>query len=73
MKYSWYLTSSVVFWPDAEGQIQSGAKIGHGGPLLQETSFSDQKATARNQMNSNDLEAYLKKCCNFWFHSEVKI
>ena len=43
-----------------------------GGPLLQETSSSDQKATATNQMDSNDLEAYGKKCCYFWFHSEVK-
>ena len=23
-------------------------------------------------MHSNDLEAYGKKCCYFWFHSEVK-
>ena len=23
-------------------------------------------------MNSNDLEARGKKCCYFWFHSEVK-
>ena len=23
-------------------------------------------------MDSNDLEAYGKKCCYFWFHSEVK-
>ena len=55
--YSWSLTSV--------------AKIGHGGPLLQETS-SDRKATATNQMESNDLEACGKKYCYFWFHSEVK-
>ena len=55
------------------GRIQGGAKIGHGGPLLQETSSSDQKATATNRMHSNDLEACWKKCCYFWFHSEVKI
>ena len=57
----------------AQGRIQSGAKIGHGGPLLQETSSSDRKATATNRMHSNDLEACGKKFCYFWFHSEVKI
>ena len=56
----------------AQGRIQGGTKIGHGGPLLQETSSSDWKATAANQMDSNDLEACGKKCCYFWFHSEVK-
>ena len=56
----------------AQGRIQGGAKIGHGGPLLQETSSSDRKATATNRMHSNDLEACGKKCCYFWFHSEVK-
>ena len=40
--------------------------------LLQESSSSDRKATATNQMHSNDLEACGKKCCYFWFHSEVK-
>ena len=52
----------------AQGRIQGGAKIGHGGPLLQETS-SDRKATATNRMHSNDLEACGKKCCYFCFHS----
>ena len=56
----------------AQGRFQGGAKIGHGGPLLQETSSSDRKATATNQMDSNDLEACGKKCCYFLFHSEVK-
>ena len=56
----------------AQGRIQGGAKICHGGPLLQETSSSDQKATATNRMHSNDLEACGKKCCYFSFHSEVK-
>ena len=55
-----------------QGRIQGGAKIGHGGPLLQETSSSDWKATATNRMHSSDLEACGKKCCYFWFHSEVK-
>ena len=49
-----------------------GAKKVTGGPLLQETSSSDQKATETNQMDSNDLEVCGKKCCYFWFHSEVK-
>ena len=60
------------------GQIRPGADPGRGknrsrgGPLLQETSSSDQKATTTNRMHSNDLEACGKKCCYFWFHSEVK-
>ena len=59
------------------GQIRPGADPGRGqnrsrGPLLQETSSSDRKATATNRMDSNDLEACGKKCCYFWFHSEVK-
>ena len=41
----------------AQGRIQGGAEIGLGGPLLQETSSSDRKATATNQVDSNDLEA----------------
>ena len=57
----------------AQGQIQGGAKLGYrGGPLLQETSSSDRKATATNRMHSNDLESCGKKCCSFWFHSAVK-
>ena len=40
-----------------QGRIQGGAKIGHGGPLLQRTSSSDRKATATNRMYSKDLEA----------------
>ena len=61
------------FWArSAQGRIQGGAKIGQGGPLLQETSSSDRKATVTNQMDSDDLEACGKKWCYFWFHSEVK-
>ena len=56
----------------AQGRIQGGAKIRHGGPLLQESSSSDRKATAINRMHSNDLEACGKKCYYFWFPSEVK-
>ena len=59
------------------GQIRPGAdlgraKIGHGGPFLQETSSSNRMATATNQIDSNDLKACGKKCSYFWFHSEVK-
>ena len=60
------------------GQICPGADPGRGknrsrgGPLLQETSSSDREATATNQMHSSDLETCGKKCCYFWFHSEVK-
>ena len=56
----------------AQGWIQGGAKIGHGGPLLQESSSSDRKATVTNRIHSNDLETCGKKCCYFWFHSEIK-
>ena len=65
-------TSSSDWKAIAQGRIQGGAKIGHGGPLLQRTSSSDRKATATNRMHSSDLEACGKKCCYFWFHSEVK-
>ena len=59
------------------GQIRQEAypgrgKIGQGGPLPQETSSSDRKATATNRMHGNNLETCGKKCCNFWSHSEVK-
>ena len=43
-------------------RIQGRAKIGDGG-LLQESASSDWKATAANQMYSNDLEACGMKCC----------
>ena len=49
-----------------------GQNRSRGGPLLQRTSPSDQKATATNRMHSSDLEAFGKKCCCFWLHSEVK-
>ena len=55
----------------AQERIQGKAKIGHGGPLLQRTS-SERNATASNRMHSSDLQAFGKKCCYFWFHSEVK-
>ena len=66
MKYSWPLTSVVVFWPDPpRGGSRDGKKIGHGGPLLQETSSSDRMTTATNRMHSNDLVACGKKCFYF--------
>ena len=62
----------IDFWAkSALGRIQGRTIIGHGGPLLQRTSSSDWKATATNRMHSNYLEAFTKKCCCFWFHSEV--
>ena len=51
-----------------QGWIQGRAKIGDGG-LLQESASSDWKATATNQMYSNDLEACGMKCCYFLFRS----
>ena len=50
------------------GQICPGAAPGRGqnrsrGPLLQETSSSDPKATATNWIHSNDLEACVMKSC----------
>ena len=72
MKYSWSLTSVVVFRPDPpRGGSRAGQKY-VAGPVLQETSSSDWKATATNRMQRNDLEACGKKCYYFWFHSEVK-
>ena len=47
-------------------------KVRRGGPLFQRTSSSDRKDTTTNRMHSSDLEAFGKKCCYFWFHSEVK-
>ena len=44
----------------AQGRIQGGGKIGNGGPLLQETSSSDRKATATNQMDSNSRSMWEK-------------
>ena len=63
----------IDFWAkSAQGWIQGRAKIYNGCPLLQRTSSSYCKATATNLMHSNYLEAFGKKCCYFWFHSEVK-
>ena len=55
-----------------KGRIQGGTKVGHGGPLIQRTSFSDWKATGTNRMHSNDLKACGMKFCYFWFHFKCK-
>ena len=58
MKCSWLHYKCCCFSArSVQGWIQGGAKIGHGGPLIQRTSSSDWKATATNRMHSNDLEA----------------
>ena len=72
MKFTWSLTSVVVFRPDpSRSGSRAWQKWVTRGLLLQRTS-SDWKATATNRMHSNDLEAcgMLYRC--FWFHSEVK-
>ena len=58
--------SERVLARSTQGRIQGRAKIGDGG-LLQESASSDWKATATNQMYSNDLEACGMKCCYFLF------
>ena len=58
MKYSWPRTCIKVFRPDPpRGGSRAGQKKVMGGPLLQETSSYDWKATSTNRMDSNDLEA----------------
>ena len=45
-------------------------------PRFSENRFlllSYRMATATNRMHRNDLKACGKKCCYFWFHSEVDI
>ena len=51
-----------IFTRSVNGRMQGGAKIGKGDFLLQNTSFSDRKATATNRIHSNDLEACGKTC-----------
>ena len=63
---------SVDFWAkSAQGWIQVGAEISHGGPLLQRTSTSDGKATATKRMHSNYIEAFGKKCCYILVKSSI--
>ena len=61
MKYSWSLTKCCCFLA-ARGGSRRGLNRSRG-PLLHETSYLDRKATATNQMHSNDLEAFWKKYC----------
>ena len=49
-----------------------GKNRSQGGPLLQRISSSDLKATATNQIHSNDLEAFGMKCCYFFSIPKVK-
>ena len=58
--------------PGADPGRRQNRSQGGGGPLLQQTSSSDRKATATNRMHSNDLDPCGMKCCYFWFNSEVK-
>ena len=55
-----------------KGWIQGGAKCAPEGPYLWETSSSDRLHRTTNRMHQSDLEGCGKKCCYFWFHSEVK-
>ena len=57
LKFSWSLTSVVIFNLIRPGADPGRGKNGPGGPLLQRTFSSDWKATATNQMHSNDVEA----------------
>ena len=55
--------------PDPQrGGSRAGPKKGHRGRHLQLSCFSDRKATATNQIQSNDPEACGKKCCYFWLY-----
>ena len=56
----------------AKGWIQGGAKCAPEGPHLWEISSSDRLHRTTNWMHESDLEGCGKKCCCFWFHSEVK-
>ena len=52
-----------------QGRIQGEAKKDHGVPFFKKLHG---KATVKNRIHSNNLEACGKKCCYFWFYSEVK-
>ena len=58
MKCSWPGTCIKMFWPylPREGSRAWPRGGGH------------RRATATNQIHSNDLEACVMKCCCFWFH-----
>ena len=52
----------------AQGWIQGGTKISHRGPFFKKLL----QTGWLHRMHSNDVEECGKKCCYFWFHSEVK-
>ena len=60
------------------GQICPGADPGRGKnrsqgvPFFRKLLLQTGRLTATNRVHSSDLEARGKKCCYFWFHSEVK-
>ena len=56
-----------------QNRSRKGGGGGWGVPLLQRTSASDRNVTATNRICNSDLEAFGKKFCYFWFHSEVKL
>ena len=55
----------------AQGRIQGGAKIGQRGSPSSRNFFFRPEGYS-DKPNGDDLEACGKKCCYFWFHSEVK-
>ena len=72
MKYLWLRTNAVALLPDLpRGGSRAGKIKVAEGTLLWKTSSSDQIVTATNRMHRNDLKACGKKCCYFWFRSEV--
>ena len=53
----------------AQGGIQGRAIIGKG--ALQRTSSLEFEGYSNKPMYSDDLKAFGKKCCYFWFYSDV--
>ena len=73
IKYSWPRTFVLTFGPNPPRMDPGwGRNRSWGVPFRQRTYSSDRKATATKGMHCNYLEAFRKKCCYFWFHSEVK-
>ena len=73
MKYSRSLTRVVIFRPDpSKGGSRAGQIRLQGVPFFKELLLQTGRLQQQNKMHSNDLEAFGKKYCYFWFHSEVK-
>ena len=76
MKCSWPGTCIKMFWPYLpRGGSRARQNRSRGRwwfPFFKKTSSSDWKATATNQIHSNDLEGCVMQCSCFWFHSVVK-